>query len=229
MSKKIAAEAPKFVNKGVDYLSRALVVQGTRFSYYGGTGIDFSNLAMKFTLFSDWINGTFLTVEDQMRKILPYVAGDFVDLLDGSVNVSDDVKKFVNRFASWQMPPGGFQSDLNSIDTVQKGTLKLRIGTRYALENLVISSAQFNFSKTMVKTPDSELAEKEKMYFVPQYCEIVLNLRPASQYSKNSLERFVNGHAVGGTLKIYEDKIKSSLSELDEKVINPVKLSPAEK
>jgi hypothetical protein len=198
MAKKISDNAPKLIKKGSDYLSRALVVQGTRFAYYGGTGLDFGNLSMKFTLFSDWNKeGTeFISVNEKVKDILPYVVGDFVELVDGT-EVEEGVKEFVNRFASWQIPPGGFKSDLKSVDTVQQGTLKLRIGVRYAIENLVISSAQINFSKTMVKNPKGG---EDETYLVPHSCDVVLNLRPASLYSRDSLERFVSGAAVRDSL-----------------------------
>lgn len=96
-----------------NYLSRSLVVQGTRFSYYSGTGIDFGNLQMKFTLFSQYIKEKdsyiFKSVDDQLQKILPYIIGEFKPVTEGG---DGDVGKFIQEFASWQMPPGNFSADL---------------------------------------------------------------------------------------------------------------------
>lgn len=222
MARRISDNIPKIIDKSSDYLSRALVVQGTRFAYYGGTGLDFGNLSMKFTLFSDWSEdgNEFVSVVEKVNKLLPYVVGDFVDLIDEGSSVDPDVKAFVNRFASWQIPPGGFKSDLDAVDTVQKGTLKLKIGVRYAIENLVISSAQFNFSKTMIKNPRGAVDET---YLVPRSCDIVLNLKPASVYSRNSLERFISGAAVKSSLDKYvKEEVHKHFTELDKKVASKV-------
>ena len=34
-----------------DYFNRALIMQGTKFSYYGGSNVNFTNLGMRFTMF----------------------------------------------------------------------------------------------------------------------------------------------------------------------------------
>ena len=55
-----------------DYLNRSLVVQGTRFSYYSGTGTSFGGLSLKFTVFPKWNGESFITVNSQIDNILPY-------------------------------------------------------------------------------------------------------------------------------------------------------------
>lgn len=208
------------------YLARSLVVQGTRFVYYSGTGVDYGNLMMKFTLFSgydkdgtwrsvnDWIKGNGTSIS---RGILPYVIGEF----KGVDEIPGEAGKFIHEYAAWQLPPGGFTADIKNVDNVQSGTLKLRIGVRYAIENLVISGAQFNFSKTMVKNPNSASITSED-YLVPLSCDVILNLKPATKSSRKSLERFVFGDAS----KIYrEDYLKDM--EKDYKKIDKLNQKPA--
>lgn len=189
------------------YLSRALVVQGTKFSYYGGTGVDFGNLQMKFTIFSQYVkegdNYVFKSVNDQLEKILPYVIGDYVsvtELGDGEVG------KFVQEFASWQMPPGNFAANLKNVDIVQQGTLKLRIGPFIAIENLVIKSCQLNYSKALVKNPEGN---NSMNLFYPHSCEVTLGIAPITKYSRSSLERFIFGKASDN----YKQKIAGEMAK----------------
>ena len=165
------------------------------------------------------------TVDDQIKGdgtaqhpgILPYVIGEFknVDEIPG------DAGKFVQQYASWQLPPGGFTADIKNVDNVQSGTLRLRIGVRYAIENLVISGAQFNFSKTMVKNPESSDITNDD-YLVPLSCDVILNLKPATKSSRKSLERFVFGDA---SKKYREDYLKDM--EKDYKKIDKLNQKPA--
>lgn len=119
-----------------------MVIQGTRFSYYGGTSTNFGNLTMRFTLFADWKiqNGepVFMTVHDQLNEIYPYVMGKFrpiqtnlenskiTKFLDKALNgnyISDaagTIDDFVETYFGWQDAPGGFQASVRSIDTCQK-------------------------------------------------------------------------------------------------------------
>lgn len=160
-------------------LNSALIVQGTRFSYYGGTQTNFGNLTMRFTLFADWVYGYdptsqstgwyFRTVHDQLQEIYPYAVGKYSsidpDVIkaweeatgksagDTGKAVGNAVDKTIATFFGWQNPPGGFQSDVRSLDTCQKGTLRLVLGGYYTAENLIISGMSVNFSKTMTKIP----------------------------------------------------------------------------
>lgn len=178
-------KAKPYVDMGAPYLSRALVVEGTRFSYYAGTGVAFGNLGMKFTIFADWIDGKFVTVNEQLEKLYPYIVGKYIKpdsgILEGTL---------IDEFYGWQVPPGGFIPDLKNLDNVQKGTLMLKIGAFYCLKNLVVKDVQLNFSKHLVKHPTKELD------ISPLYCDVDLILTPASKYSDESLTEFVSGKAM---------------------------------
>lgn len=171
-----------YADMGANYLSRALIVEGTRFSYYSGSGVAFGNLGMKFTVFADWKDGKFVTVNEQLEKLYPYIVGKYIKP-DGT-----KIKGVpIDEFYGWQVPPGGFIPDLKNIDNVQKGTLMLKIGAFYCLKNLVVKDAQLNFSKHLVKHPTKSLDVS------PLYCDVDLILTPATKYSDVSLQKFVSG------------------------------------
>lgn len=71
-----------------DRLNYNLVSQGTRFSYYAGSGVAFGGLGMRFTVFPKFDkSGKILSVIDQIRTLLPYVNGrlemeDYDTLMD---------------------------------------------------------------------------------------------------------------------------------------------------
>lgn len=117
----------------------------------------------------------------------------------------------VEDMASWQLPPGGFEPDLKYIDNVQKGTLKLRFGSFYSLDNLVISGCNFNFSKTLVKNPT---AKDGKNLLSPLWCDVTLQLRPATLFSKESFMRFVKGDGTQKTREALETRMKESLDQI---------------
>lgn len=178
----------------VDYLNRSLVVQGTRFSYYSGTGVSFGNLSMKFTVFPKWDkDGKFITVNSQINELYPYLIGRYVP---AEPDMEDkDSAAFIKDFIGWQMPPGGFASDMKNVDNVQCGTLKLKLGAYYYLNNLVCNDATFNFSKQMVKNPQSFIigGNLQEDMFSPLYCDVTLTLRPATKYSDQKLREFATG------------------------------------
>ena len=116
------------------------VSQGTSFTTYGGTGINFGLLGMKFTLFPTWVKGKMVTVIDQIEKIIPYSVGnleevnwekatqtlgnaaeglstatnvDIKGLLDKVSNsgAGKAVKDAINKYLKWQRPPGGYRVD----------------------------------------------------------------------------------------------------------------------
>lgn len=203
------------------YLSRALIVKGTRFSYYSGTGIAFGNLVMKFTLFPKWEGSTFVSVIDQIQGIMPYIIGDYIDVTELGTG---DVGKFVKEFASWQLPPGGFESEIQDVDIVQQGTLKLRFGTFYALDNLVINNCNLTFSKTMVKNPSSKTGPD----LTPMYCDVALSLKPATKYSKNKLIQFIDAKsgkdpATKSYLEQVNTNIGQSLKQTKVKINNDLR------
>lgn len=166
-----------------DYLNRALVVQGTRFSYYSGSGTSFGNLVMKFTVFSTWIDGKFVSVDEQIEEIYPYCIGEFVNGTDG-LKVEKETQEIIDSWISWQKPPGGFKANVKNVDIIQFGTLMLRVGAYYTITNLVVENANFVFSKQMAKNPKDNT-------ICPLYCDVTIQLRPATKYSEKSIKKFV--------------------------------------
>lgn len=147
-------------------LGRSLVVQGTRFSYYCGTGISMGNLGMRFTLFG--LPG--FNVHKQLEGLYPYMIGKYVrfdvneNIFGGDENGDDSEEanpsaqresfnELAQEFIGWQLPPGGFEPNIKDIDDIQKGTLKLKFGTYYSIPNLLIRDVTLNFSKQMMKSP----------------------------------------------------------------------------
>lgn len=190
-------------------LNSSLVSQGSRFSYYQGTGTSFSHLNMRTTIFPEYdSDGNLITVLDKLEKIFPYVMGSFEhDELIKKINAED--------FVAWQRPPGGFEANIFDIDAIQKGTLKLKIGSMYSLDNLVVQSMQLNLSKTVLKIPNPF---KQLKTPTPLYAEITLDLMPVTKYSVNSLMDFVNGSRMK-TCKInqakgYNDALESRIDEI---------------
>jgi len=146
----------------VEYMNSVLISQGTRFSYYSGSGVSFGNLQMRFTMFPIWSsNGTFLTVPQQLELLFPYVMGTYTRLHlgvneEGKANIHDGAKggEEYSTLLGWQHPPAGYQAVYEDIDKSGiKGTLKHRIGSFYVLESLVCESMSFNLSRQMVKRP----------------------------------------------------------------------------
>lgn len=206
-------------DNGANILNRSLIAQGARFSYYGGTGVGFGNLTMKFTIFANWIDGEFKTVDSQLQPLYPYCFGKYVKFLDDSgkvtgtsidtndLSIPDTVQNSINEYFAWQIPPAGFEAQVKDIDTVQRGTLKLKFGAFYAIDNLVISDAQFNFSKQMVK-----VWENGENDLSPLYCDVTLTFKPASKFTDNKLVKFIDGSTMTaereGMEYILENRIK---------------------
>lgn len=196
-----------------DYLNRALVVQGTRFSYYSGSGTSFGNLVMKFTVFPKFENGKFKSVDEQMSDIYPYCIGEYVSGTDGVTDFVEDesTKNLIDNMIGWQKPPGGFESYVRDVDVIQPGTLMLRFGAFYAITNLVVENANFNYSKQMVKNPDPN----EKSILSPLYCDVTIQLKPATKYSSNSLNEFVSSRASRNTLQAVHDELRANLTNIN--------------
>ena len=190
-----------------DYLNRALVVQGTRFSYYSGSGTSFGNLMMKFTLFPTFNGTEYITVDKQVDKILPYCIGKYVTGTDG-LQVDNETKNIIDNMIGWQKPPGGFKANVKNVDIIQEGTLMLRFGAYYAITNLVVENATFNFSKQMTKKPDPTLSGD---ILSPLYCDVTIQLRPATKYSDKSLKEFVLSRGSTKTLQEVQNDLKKVL------------------
>jgi hypothetical protein len=188
-------------NNIVDFLNKALITNGTRFSYYGGTGIAFGNLGMKFTVFPKWENNQFVDVQSQVTKMYPYFIGQMEDFKDAMPDVNSE---FLNRCFKFQKPPGGYRANMNSIDLIQKGTLKLKIGSFYEITNLVCSDVMLNFSKNMVKNPTNQEIS-------PLFCDVNITLRPSTKYSDKMLRAFVGGS--DAARKSMKEIIKKNLDD----------------
>ena len=212
---KAAEFVGTYGSQASNVLNRHLTVQGTRFSYFSGTTTSFGNLNMKFTVFSDWIwNGSeyeFTTCYEQLDELYDYAMSKYKSV-DGSIaksvsewiatnifsadssttsKIGQETQQFWEEHLKWQLPPGGFQADLRSIDNVQRGTLKLRINDMYSLENLVITSMQVLFSRIPCKCP----TERDAGKIVPLYADVTLSLQPSTLYSDNALRAFTEGKA----------------------------------
>jgi hypothetical protein len=171
----------------VSFLNKALVTNGTRFTYYGGTGINFGNLGMKFTVFPQWKDNEFLEVPAQVEKLYPYFIGQ-LEKFEEATGVDSNTMPgdIANKVFMFQDPPGGYLADMNSIDKIQRGTLKLKIGSFYEISNLVCSDVMLNFSKNMVKNPKTQMIS-------PLFCDVNITLRPSTKYSDQVLRKFVGG------------------------------------
>lgn len=202
---------PKSGVKIEDYLNRALVVQGTRFSYYSGSGTSFGNLMMKFTLFPTFNGKNYVTVDKQVEKILPYCIGKYVTGTDGlKVDKEDkEAQNIIDGMIGWQKPPGGFKANVRNVDTIQEGTLMLRFGAYYAITNLVVENASFNFSKQMTKKPDPTMSGE---ILSPLYCDVTIQLRPATKYSDKSLREFILSRGSTETIKKVHEDLKKVLN-----------------
>ena len=162
------------------YLNMALVAMGTRFSYYAGTGISFGSMVMKYYVMPKWEGTTIVTVTEQLEKLYPFIMGHLM-LKEKKANDPD-------QLIAWQQGPGGFKSDYRDIDTQQKGTLLMKYGGLYAVNNLVVEQANLVFSKQAVKQPKPSSSGQQ---YSPLYCEVTLQLKPASKFSDNKLKDFV--------------------------------------
>ena len=196
-----------YVDKASDYLNRSLVVQGTRFSYYAGTGTSFGNLQMKYIIFGDWIDGEFKTVHDQLKDLYPYILGKYVDW------DQENKDNILNYFVGWQLPPGGFKADVKNVDIIQQGTLKLKFGGYYSVPNVVVKDAQLTFSKQMIKNPQPEVGSNK---ISPLYCEVQLTLQPATKYTDISLRNFVEGRGTKKDIQEIEGVLEENLTNIKE-------------
>lgn len=215
-------------DKGSKILNKSLVAQGARFSYYSGTDVSFGNLTMKFTTFAGYIQnyetGAFewKTTDEQLQELYPYVMGKYTNgILDEDGKVSGtDIKtgvtgenaKIINEFLSWQLPPGGYEPDTRNFDNIQKGTLKLRFGVFYSLPSLVCTSAQFQFSKQMVKHWNGT-----KNLISPLFCDVTLTFQPSTKFSDDALMNFISGVTEKDTVTSVKIGLKNKLNTIKDK------------
>lgn len=206
----------------VSFLNKALVTNGTRFTYYGGTGVAFGNMGMKFTVFPKWENGEFLDVQSQIIKLYPYFIGQMESFEEatgvGTSQAGDSfaagtLKDAANRCFMFQKPPGGYLTEMSGIDLIQRGTLKLKIGSFYEITNLVCSDVMLNFSKNMVKNPTNQEIS-------PLFCDVNITLRPSTKYSDKMLRAFVGGS--DAAKKSIKEIIKKNLDDERQKLTSSI-------
>lgn len=212
------------ISKAAAIASRTLIVQGTQFSYYAGTGTDLGTLTMKFVVFSGYDNqGKYHTVAEQLEELEWYVGGEYKPCSKAAAEgdgASDSMPEFISKFASWQLAPGGYIAGIKNINQVQYGTLKLRVGPFYAIENLIISGAQYNYSKTLCKVPKTG----DDTTLDPLFCEVTLNLKPVTKFSADAVFSFANGKRSEKYRKTVLNDMKSSLQTLKSKTSDPTKI-----
>lgn len=209
------------ISKAAAIASRTLIVQGTQFSYYAGTGTDLGTLTMKFVVFSGYDNqGQYHTVAEQLQELEWYVGGEYKPCSQAAGEgdgASSSMPQFISKFASWQLAPGGYIAGIKNINEVQYGTLKLRVGPFYAIENLIIAGAQYNYSKTMCKVPKTG----DNTTLDPLFCEVTLNLKPVTKFSADAVFSFANGKRSEEYRKTVLNDIKTSLENVKSVTSNP--------
>lgn len=245
-----------FINKMNKYQNANLMLQGSRFTFYNGTGISFGTLGLKITLFPKWENGKFKTVNAQLEEIYPYVVGN-IEPVDGTMiedglneiremfkkdgkrkEFDPETKALMSTFMKFQMPPAGYEPGLQYLDAVNKGTLKLKIGPYYSISDLVIRDMQLNFSKYMVKNPMAGKAvgndpgsirgglEADSLYS-PLYCEVNIMLQPCSKFTSDKLKEFVSGAWRKSDIGYLNKTIRDGLRNEIKKSVN--RYNPDEK
>jgi hypothetical protein len=107
----------------------------------------------------------------------------------------------------------GFKANIKNVDVVQEGTLLLKFGAYYMIDNLVVENATFNFSKQMTKNPQGYHNYGEILS--PLYCEVTIQLRPATKYSDISLKKFVfrGSRESNDTIAMIEDKLRKNTAK----------------
>lgn len=211
-----------WMEKAGDYLDKALMVQGTRFTFYNGSSFNFNNLEMKFTVFSDWIkhpdnSGSyyFEPAVDYVKKLNKYAMGKYNPITnDKSLKTNVEVvDNFLEQYIGFQTPPGGFEMDTKYLDNTLAGTLRLNIGGFWAIDNLVLKNMNVTFSKIMTKIPDGAGGA-----VTPLYAEIVLQLTPASAIVDTGYDRFLEQEGMTNVRGPIENSYRTQLNKLKEKL-----------
>lgn len=207
----------------VSFLNKALITNGTRFSYYGGTGVGFGNLSMKFTVFPKWENKKFIEVTKQVTQLYPYFIGQ-LESFEEATNLKTDendfsypgMAKYMANTCFWfQKPPGGYQTEMKDVDIIQKGTLKLKIGHFYEIPNLLCSDIVLNFSKNMVKNPETD-------GFSPLFCDVSVTLRPSTKFTDRTLRAFVGGNvsSKNALARLASSRLSDERTKVDDLIKN---------
>lgn len=215
----VGSFAEKHKDQALDFMNSNLIMQGTRFSYFSGTGISFGNLGMRFTIFPMWRDGAFYTVNQQLEDLLPYAIGKYENLKFDTkykdvTTGKEETGHFESDLIGWQRSPAGYRAHYKDIDNkALKGTMKLRIGAFYVLESLVCENLSFNMSRQMVKKPQGVgyyglNAGKDRIKNIdpnvetinisPLFCDVNLSLRASTKYSDTVMRNFIYGLNMAG-------------------------------
>lgn len=200
-----------------DYFNRALIMQGTKFSYYGGSNVNFTNLGMRFTMFPKLgEDGKYIDVLEQAENLYKYLIGstEMFDTEKIEKTTGVEAPEIVKKMLMWQKAPMDFSPNLQQYDIIQQGTLKLKIGSLYSISNLVCNDANLVFSRQMVKLKNKDGA----IELSPLYCDVAISLRPVSKYSEKLLKSLVSRKR-----KTHLDK-ESDINKSLEKEIESIKM-----
>ena len=214
---KVGEIAVDLLTKGSNFLNNALMVQGTRFTYYSGSSVNFNNMELKFIAFSDWVNGEFQSVEDYIKNLHQYVLGDYHPVMNATGN--NDLDKFIGEYVGYQSPPGGFTMDThqikdNGLNVILKGTMRLNIGGQYAISNLIIKNMTVTLSKTRAKNPVILGGT------VPLYAEVTLQLGPACMIVNKGFNSIIDHTGVQTDIidpmtEVYKYELVNKIENLD--------------
>lgn len=208
------------LKSGGNILSRNLVVQGTRFRYYGGTGIAFSNLGMKLTLFADYIqvfneDGTprekdgipefvFQTPDDQLEPLLPYAIGTYKPLVDkdNDTEISDFISIGGEKFQKAIMDNKDIANKFLGWQMAPGGfKANIQYIDSYQPGTLMLKIGPYYRLKNLViqdiqlnySKHTAKYLDKEtgNLKTCPLYCDVFITLTPANKYSDKMLKEFV--------------------------------------
>lgn len=233
----------KHKDEAVDFMNSNLIMQGTRFSYFSGTGVSFGNLGMRFTLFPMWKDGAFYTVNQQLEDLLPYAIGKYENLkFDATYKDVKTQEERVGHFETdligWQRPPAGYRAHYKDIDNkALKGTMKLRIGAFYVLESLVCDNLSFNLSRQMVKKPQGVgyygiNAGKDRLKNIdpnietinisPLFCDVNMMFKASTKYSDTVMRNFIYGLNMAGEENEGAQKLNREMNSDLERIKNQI-------
>lgn len=240
MATGFGEKVAKIMGNGSNFLNNALMVQGTRFTYYSGSSVNFNNMELKFTVFSDWVEDQsgsskdtdkkikFQPVEDYISKLNDYVFGDYHPT--GFKTGLENVDNFIKEYVGYQTPPGGFTMDTQQItskglNVILPGTMRLNIGGRYAISNLIIKNMSVNLSKVQAKDPRRGYDGRT----VPLYAEIYLQLGPACMVVNEGFNTILSHKGIKKDIiepmeKIYAKILKEREKikiDVDEELLKP--------
>ena len=217
----LAETIAPWMNKASNMLNNALIVQGTRFTYYSGTSFNFNNMELKFIAFSDWINGgtEFQPVSDYIKELKPYVMGTYHPVC---TNLFPEADQFIKEYVGYQSPPGGFYMSTKHLDHILRGTMRLNIGGKYAISNLIIKNMNVTMSKAQAKDP----RPGKEGETVPLYAEITLQLQPASSIVDTSYDTILGHKGIEtDVMKPVADSYKSKLNTLKDTLYKEINAS----